>query len=366
MRNRGKILSIGLVFIFLGVITISACNQNQDKKNPEQNTSATTESTAPETAPPLFIENEPVPLEPDMTGIVAMVDDVKLTKATLERDMNAHLNMIKAQNPANKLSATDKADLKKQIINSFILTTLLTNEAKRRNIKATDKEITEEITNLKESVSTQLSFEEFLKTNKITEKQLRERISLQIQIEKLFKSATPAPRKITDKEISDFYKQNKDKFVTPEAVQARHILVKTEPDDDAQTLKTKKEKAESILKELLEGADFAQAAIKYSDDHQSAQQGGDLGMFTRGQMVKPFETAAFSQKENDIGPLVKTEFGYHIIHVLKREDKKSVPLNEEVKTQISSFLSMRKQEQNNHNFIKQLQEKATIIVNINA
>jgi len=365
MKNRGKVLSIGLAFIFLGIIIIAACNQNQDKKPPEQNSSTITEPLASEIPSPVFDENENIPLEPDMTGIVAMVDGVKLMKADLEKDLNAHLNMIKAQIPANKLNAT-KADLKDQIINSFIVTTLLTNEAKARNIKATEKEITEEINILKESLPPQLSFEDFLKSNNITIKQLRERVTLQVQITKLLKSAVPAPGKITDKEISAFYKQNKDKFVTPEAVQARHILIKTEPDDDAQTLKTKKEKAESILKELSEGADFTQAAAKYSDDYQSAQQGGDLGMFTRGQMVKPFETAAFSQKENDIGPVVKTEFGYHIIQVIKREDKKSVPLNEEVRAQISSFLSMKKQEQNNQNFIMQLQEKAMIFVSRNA
>jgi len=363
MKNRGTVLSIGLIFIFLVIIVFSACNQNQDKKPPEQNASTITEPLASETSPPVVEEN--LFPEPDMTGIVAMVDGVKLTKTALEKDLNAHLKMMKAQIPANKLNEA-KADLKDQIINNFVVTTLLTNEIKRRNVRVTEQEITEEINNLKESLPPQLSFEEFLKSNNITTKQLRERVALQMQVTKLLKLAFPASGKITDKEISDFYKQNKDKFVTPEAVQARHILIKTESNDDAETLKTKKEKAESVRKELLEGADFAQTATKYSDDYQSAQQGGDLGMFIRGQMVKPFETAAFSQKENDIGPVVKTEFGYHIIQVIKREDKKSVPLNEEIKGQISSFLSMKKQERDSQNFIKQLQEKATIIVNRNA
>ena len=366
MKNRGKIFSIGLVFIFLGIIIIAACSQQQDKKVPQQNpSSAATEPLSSEETPSPASAVEEPPLTSDMDGIVAMVDGVKLTKAALEKELSYNINMIKAQIPAHKLSET-RANLKDQIINNFIVTTLLTNEAKKRNMKATEKEITEEINNLKESLPPQLSFEEFLKSNNITTKQLRERISLQIQITKLLKSAVPKPGKVTDKEISDFYKQNKDKFVTPEAVQVRHILIKTEPEDDAQTIKTKKEKAESIRKELLEGADFAQAATQYSDDQQSAQHGGDLGMFTRGQMVKPFETAAFSQKENDIGPVVKTEFGYHIIQVIKHEDKKSVPLNEEVKGQISSFLTMKKQEQASQNFVKQLQEKATIVVNRNA
>ncbi|MDR2861176.1 MAG: peptidylprolyl isomerase [Syntrophobacterales bacterium] len=358
MGNWRKYLSIGLIFIFLGMVT--ACNQ-QDKKSQEENTPIATEPLIPEETMP----DENVPVVPDMAGIVIMVDGVTLTKDALDKELNAHLNMMKGQIPANKLK-TARADLRDQIINSFVVTTLLTNEAKKRNVAATEKEITEEINKLKGSLPPELSFETFLKDNNLTAKKLREKIGQDIQIIKLLKAAVPAAGKVTDKEINDFYRQNKDKFVAPEAVHARHILIKTEPEDDEQTIGTKKEKAESIRQELLEGVDFAQLANQHSDDRHSAQLGGDLGMFTRGQMVKPFETAAFSQKENDIGSIVKTEFGYHIIQVIKREEKKTMPLNDEIREQISSFLAMRKRDQANQNFVRKLQEKATIVVNRNA
>lgn len=85
-------------------------------------------------------------------------------------------------------------------------------------------------------------------------------------------------------------------------IRASHILVKSE------------EKAKEILEELNNGADFAELARKQSIC-PSSKKGGDLGYFTRGKMVKPFENAAFSLKKGEIGGPVKTEFGYHIIKV---------------------------------------------------
>ncbi|UJG42118.1 MAG: peptidyl-prolyl cis-trans isomerase [Candidatus Heimdallarchaeum aukensis] len=83
-------------------------------------------------------------------------------------------------------------------------------------------------------------------------------------------------------------------------VKASHILVK------------KRSEAERILKELQDGADFAELARKYSTC-PSKKRGGNLGFFTHGQMVKEFEKAAFSLKKGELSDIVKTEFGFHII-----------------------------------------------------
>jgi parvulin-like peptidyl-prolyl isomerase len=100
-------------------------------------------------------------------------------------------------------------------------------------------------------------------------------------------------------------------------VRARHILVKAAQNDGDAARAESKRVAEQIRKQLIDGAGFADMAAKHSDC-PSKQKGGDLGSFGRGQMVKPFEDAAFSQKENAIGPVVETQFGYHIIQVIER------------------------------------------------
>jgi parvulin-like peptidyl-prolyl isomerase len=100
------------------------------------------------------------------------------------------------------------------------------------------------------------------------------------------------------------------------AVSARHILLATRNMGDAAKA-AKRNIAERIRKQLIDGADFADMAAKHSDC-PSKQKGGDLGTFNRGQMVKTFEDAAFNQKKNTIGPVVETKFGYHIIQVIER------------------------------------------------
>lgn len=102
---------------------------------------------------------------------------------------------------------------------------------------------------------------------------------------------------------------------SPQRAHARHILVAVAETDSPKAKKTKLLKAEDIRHQLLSGADFSETARKFSDCPSKAR-GGDLGVFAKGVMVKPFEDAAFTQNVGEIGPVVETVFGYHIIQVL--------------------------------------------------
>ena len=94
---------------------------------------------------------------------------------------------------------------------------------------------------------------------------------------------------------------------------------------------------EEVLKLALDGEDFATLAKEYSDDPGSAANGGDLGYFTKGQMVQPFEEAAFSLKSGEISGLVESEYGYHIIKVYDKIDKQLT--FDEVKDEIKKTLT---------------------------
>ncbi|MDX9745302.1 MAG: peptidylprolyl isomerase [Syntrophales bacterium] len=337
--------------LLLGLTLVVGCDSNKGK-------TAAQKETVAEPAPDAILDNAQAP--PEMADAVIVVDGVKLTKTELENDLKAKMNIIKSQVPANKLEQT-RNEVRASIINHFIMKTLLSNEVNRLGIAASEKEITEATAKLKESLPPELTYEEFLKKNGLTKSQAKEEIRLSVRIEKLLKSRIAQDPKVTDKEINDFYRNNKDKFLVPESVQARHILVKTSDEDDARTLAEKKAKAEAIRKELQNGADFADVAAAKSDC-PSAQAGGDLGVFTKGQMVKAFDEAAFSQKEKEIGPVVKTEYGYHIIQVLHREGPKAMPLNEEIKLRITGYLKNQKKEQAYEALLRKLKEKAKISV----
>jgi peptidyl-prolyl cis-trans isomerase C len=186
-------------------------------------------------------------------------------------------------------------------------------------------------------------------------------LAFSIKVNKLVVASMGSKKKPTDKEIMAFYKKNKDKFMMPETARARHILIKIEPGDTDKVKAEKKAKAEDLRKQLLGGANFAELAVKNSDD-ASKVSGGDLGVFARGMMVKPFEDAAFSQKIGEIGPVIETEFGYHIILVTERSAPKPIPLDKDIKARIAAFLNGQKLQEAHDALIKSLREKANVVI----
>ena len=134
---------------------------------------------------------------------------------------------------------------------------------------------------------------------------------------------------VTDAEAQKIYDQEIGKSPQQEEIRARHILVKT------------KDEAGKIAEGLKKGDDFAKIASELSIDKGSGAQGGDLGFFERGQMVKPFEDAAFALKPGEVSAPVESQFGWHIIK-LEEVRKKPLPAFESLKDKIIAFLLKKK------------------------
>lgn len=132
----------------------------------------------------------------------------------------------------------------------------------------------------------------------------------------LFPFDANAKLDIPEDSISSYFEQHRDEYVVPEQRQARHILIALDEGDSEDVITEKRQKAEGLLKQAREGADFAKLARKNSDDKGSATRGGDLGFFARGQMVKPFEDGVFGIAEGGL-TLVRSDFGFHVIKLEK-------------------------------------------------
>jgi peptidyl-prolyl cis-trans isomerase C len=206
-----------------------------------------------------------------------------------------------------------------------------------------------------------VTLNDLMKKNQLTQQKMRDEIRFGLKINKLVVSQMGKKTKPTDKEITKFYQTNKDKFQVPESVHVRHILVAKAPGDDEKITAAKKAKAEDLRKQLLAGANFADLAAKNSDCPSKAS-GGDLGTFARGQMIKPFEAAAFSQEINAIGPVVETEYGYHILQVLERNGAKTMSLDKKMKEMVAAFLQQQKQQEAFEAVLAKLKKKANIVV----
>ena len=156
-----------------------------------------------------------------------------------------------------------------------------------------------------------------------------------------------------------FYKADTNRFAAPETVQARHILLKVEESATPAQKAARKADAEALQKQLVDGKlDFAKTAMATSDCPSKAR-GGDLGSFARGQMVKPFEDAAFSQAPEVIGPVVETPFGFHIIKVVKHNPATVTPLDE-VRVKIRAYLKSQGQKDKFETFLEGLRKNAVV------
>jgi peptidyl-prolyl cis-trans isomerase D len=131
----------------------------------------------------------------------------------------------------------------------------------------------------------------------------------------------------TEDDLKAWYDAHWTQFVTPEQRQASHILVAVPKTATEAERAAAKAKAEGLLAQVKKNpASFAELAKKNSDDPGSAAKGGDLGLFNRGMMVKPFDDAVFAMKQGEISGIVESDFGYHIIKLtdVKAPDRKSL------------------------------------------
>ncbi len=119
---------------------------------------------------------------------------------------------------------------------------------------------------------------------------------------------------VSQADILDYYDEHTAEFNVPKTVQARHILIKTGQEASADEIEKARLRAANVVQLARGGADFAKLAMQYSEGPSSAN-GGDLGLFKREEMVKPFSDTAFSMSVGDISEPVRTRFGWHVIKV---------------------------------------------------
>lgn len=169
--------------------------------------------------------------------------------------------------------------------------------------------------------------EAFLEENK---EAFRVPAKIKVAYASLFFKDLVKEAKVPEADIKSYYEENISTFEIPKEVQASHILIRPskKTDDSGNDDGEAQKRAEDILSQLRKGKGFAALAKQYSEDPGSAKKGGELGYFKRGDMVKPFENAAFSLKAGETSDIVKSDFGYHIIKVTDVKEARTLPIED--------------------------------------
>lgn len=234
--------------------------------------------------------------------------------------------------------------LKKSVQEGIVEERLLLQEADKRGIKADKEEVQATMDEVIKDYASQEEFEKNLNERlKMTMNEFEEMAREQVIFNALLAQETEGQTI----DARGFYDQFPEQFMAQERVKASHILVKTE------------EEAKAIIAQLDNGADFAQLAKDNSLDG-SAADGGNLGYFGRGQMVAPFEEAAFSQAVGEYSKTpVQSEFGYHIILVMDKIEEGLIPF-EDVEANIEASLKYQQEEAAYIALVEQLRSAAEI------
>lgn len=231
-----------------------------------------------------------------------------------------------------------KDKFKEIMLDQMIDIEAVIQKAKKDGLTPSKEEVDKAFEELKKNIDADEEYKKKLKEKGIDDTYLRQQQEQDLTIQK-YKENFEKNVKISDEEMKKYYDEHKKDYYKDE-VKASHILISTVDENGKELSEAKKKeakkKAEEVLKKAKSGEEFSQLAKEYSDDTGSAANGGDLGYFTKGQMVEPFEKAAFSLKVGQISDIVESQFGYHIIKVYDKIDEQ-LPFDD-VKDEIKNTL----------------------------
>ncbi|SCL95454.1 peptidylprolyl isomerase [Sporanaerobacter sp. PP17-6a] len=242
---------------------------------------------------------------------VATVDGDNISKEEFNKNFNMYKKAYESQYGSDIMSTVVSGDktfeevLKEKTLDLLISEKLIVGRANEKKIAVSEKDITDQINSYKEELGGEEKYTQFLKDNDMTEEYFKDNIKKELLIQK-YKDDYINNLKISNEDAKKYFEENKDSFIK---IRASHILLKTE------------DEAKKVEERLKKGEKFNDLAYELSIDKVSAAKGGDLGYFTKGQMVEEFDNAAFALKVGEVSGIVKTDYGFHIIKVDDKVDQ---------------------------------------------
>jgi len=200
--------------------------------------------------------------------------------------------------------------------------------------------------------------EEAIAKMKVTEAEIRSQLEKGLAIDDLLKSKVVKDIRVTEAETKKYYDEHTEQFKQAEQVKASHILIQVAPDASDEKKAEAKQKITVVQEKLNKGEEFATVAQEFSED-PGKSNGGDLGFFQRGQMVKPFEDAAFALEAGKVSGVVETQFGYHIIKVNEKKPETTLGFSD-VKDELEQHLQQQKIREKIEDYLGQLRQNAKI------
>lgn len=288
--------------------------------------------------------------------VVAQVNGQDISGDVISRELKKAAKQYKKR--GMPLNADQEKSAAKKLINDEIGRTLLVLKAKESGINITKEMMEEQINKVKSKFRSEDIFKHKLADQGMTLDQYKAELETDLYMDQIIKKEIEPKIQIPENEALDYYEKNKEKFASEEKVRASIILLKFNPSAGKAGEQKILKKFESLLDQLRNGADFAAIARKFSQD-SLASKGGDLGFFTKKQMLPAFSNRAFKLKAGEVSEIFRTGHGFHILKVTEKKPAGTSSFEAE-KEKIKTFLRQKKSSKATQDYIEVLKKQAKI------
>jgi len=362
---RASLRVLGTVAVCLALL-VGGCRSKKSQPAESNEPSAAPSvsgqpSSVDESAPSKA--TEPGKTAGDKSAPVVTVNGTTITEAQVSAQLDPLLERMKdraAQLPPQFLEQY-KRQVRARVIDQLVIEKLLDDQIAKANITISDEQVLAE---LKKAVSPDQPITDQELRNRIEQlgrnfDQLKEQVRKDLARQKLLERQWAGRLNVSEQQAKQYYEQNKQRFNRPEQVRASHILIEVSPNDPQEKKDQALAKAKQLLEQIQGGADFAELARAHSAC-PSSSRGGDLGYFGKGEMEEPFEKAVFALQVGQVGDIVQTRYGYHIIKVTDRRPARQIPFKE-ARDSIIAQLKEAKKAEIAREYINSLKAAAKIV-----
>jgi len=297
-----------------------------------------------------------------ITGVAAIINEDIITIHELNREYAKVAGELEKKEGALSAEAGNK--LRTEVLNSLIDRKLVRDKIKELNIVISEEEVRQSIEDIKkQNHLSQEALVSALLAQGTTFDQYKTQMKEQLERLRLMSQEVKSKIQVSERELLEYYEENKALFSEAPSYKARHIFLKVPKNAPNAEIKKIMAKALTVIAEARGDADFAGLAKKYSDDPGAAKDGGDLGTFKKGDMLPEIESAVITMNPGEISDIVTTAAGFHIIKLEEVSAAKVKPF-ETVKAAIEETLYRKKSEERFKQWAEELRKGAAVEIKL--
>jgi peptidyl-prolyl cis-trans isomerase SurA len=291
-------------------------------------------------------------------AIAAIVNDEVVTWNEINREAQPLIREAEKKAP---LDDAVRSQIRRNALDQVVDKKLIEQKIKELNIKVSDDEIRQSIEDVKKqnNIPSQEAFVAALAAQGLSFDQYRAQLQEQLEKLKLISMEVRSKIHVSETELTEFYDANRAKYTGEDSYRARHIFFKINEKSGSEEIKRSMTNALMVLAEAKSGRDFIELAKTYSEDPAARKDGGDLGIFKKGDMQPELESSIIAMKPGEVSELVNTPAGFHIIKLEERISGKLKPF-EGLKTDIEEAVYRKKSEERFSQWAKDLRGKASV------